>query len=232
LKDLVIRTGTNKLVADLVNLDRVRSLLQSISDRRRFLARRQKAREAAQEHGTYIFIDFLSLPARHTDTSFYTSPARNSRGRRYPVHPVHPTPATREQPRHHLGETAIVVDRTRNSHAPRSVRPIGPRAHWWPRRCWASRLLALILKPVRERTTPRSSAERYERPLGGLGPPIHVRLPPCSCLHLHLGVGPASLLARLLISDSGGLSACPVRFWRVQTRAVPIPRFVVFVRGL
>jgi hypothetical protein len=38
LQDLVARTETNKLVTDLVNLDRVRSLLRAISCRRRFLA--------------------------------------------------------------------------------------------------------------------------------------------------------------------------------------------------
>jgi hypothetical protein len=58
LKELVIRTGTNKLVNNIVDLDRVRSLLDRISTRRRFLARRQKAREAsgsaATEHGVYI----------------------------------------------------------------------------------------------------------------------------------------------------------------------------------
>ena len=36
LKDLVVRTETNKLVTDLVNLDRVRSLLKMIIYRRRF----------------------------------------------------------------------------------------------------------------------------------------------------------------------------------------------------
>ncbi|KAI0050088.1 hypothetical protein FA95DRAFT_1487881 [Auriscalpium vulgare] len=46
LKDLVVRTETNKLVTDLVNLDRVRSLLSTISYRRRFLAERQKVRLA------------------------------------------------------------------------------------------------------------------------------------------------------------------------------------------
>ena len=59
LKDLVIRTGTNKLVTDLVDLDHVRSLLKSISERRRFLAWREKALEATQEHGTYVSIDFF-----------------------------------------------------------------------------------------------------------------------------------------------------------------------------
>lgn len=41
LKDLVVRTETNKLVTDLVDLDRVRSLLKMISHRRRFLAYRR-----------------------------------------------------------------------------------------------------------------------------------------------------------------------------------------------
>ncbi|KAF9447122.1 hypothetical protein P691DRAFT_761034 [Macrolepiota fuliginosa MF-IS2] len=38
LKDLVVRTEVNKVVSDLVNLDRVRSLLMTVSHRRRFLA--------------------------------------------------------------------------------------------------------------------------------------------------------------------------------------------------
>ncbi|CAK5278246.1 unnamed protein product [Mycena citricolor] len=42
LKDLVVRTETNKLVTDLVNLDRVRSLLKTISHRRRFLKYKQQ----------------------------------------------------------------------------------------------------------------------------------------------------------------------------------------------
>ncbi|KAF9484619.1 high-affinity cell membrane calcium channel [Pholiota conissans] len=44
LQDLVVRTETNKLVTDLVNLDRVRSLLKTISYRRRFLAHLEKKR--------------------------------------------------------------------------------------------------------------------------------------------------------------------------------------------
>jgi hypothetical protein len=52
LKDLVIRTETNKLVTDLVNLDRVRSLLKMISHRRRFLAHReQQLRMRMEQHG-------------------------------------------------------------------------------------------------------------------------------------------------------------------------------------
>jgi voltage-dependent calcium channel len=38
----VARTETNKLVTDLVNLDRVRSLLRAITCRRRYLAHREK----------------------------------------------------------------------------------------------------------------------------------------------------------------------------------------------
>ncbi|KAK0201179.1 Ion transport protein-domain-containing protein [Desarmillaria ectypa] len=44
LHDLVTRTRTNKLVTDLVNLDRVRSLLKTISYRRRFLAHMEQKR--------------------------------------------------------------------------------------------------------------------------------------------------------------------------------------------
>ncbi len=54
LKDLVVRTGTNGLVTDLVNLDHVRSMLRTISYRRRFLAMRQQAHAAAADHGTII----------------------------------------------------------------------------------------------------------------------------------------------------------------------------------
>lgn len=54
LKDLVVRTETNKLVADLVNLDRVRSLLKMLTHRRRFLAylENKRAMQMGQQ-GTY-----------------------------------------------------------------------------------------------------------------------------------------------------------------------------------
>ncbi|KAI0086810.1 Ion transport protein-domain-containing protein [Irpex rosettiformis] len=44
LQDLVVRTETNKLVTDLVDFDKVQSLLLMISQRRRFFALREKAR--------------------------------------------------------------------------------------------------------------------------------------------------------------------------------------------
>ena len=44
-----MRTETNKLVSDLVNLDRVRSLLTTISYRRRFLAHLEQKRMAEAE---------------------------------------------------------------------------------------------------------------------------------------------------------------------------------------
>ncbi|KAF9005006.1 Ion transport protein-domain-containing protein [Cyathus striatus] len=49
LKDLVIRTETNKLVTDLVNLDRVQSLLKTIYLRKRFLTHLEQKRNAEQE---------------------------------------------------------------------------------------------------------------------------------------------------------------------------------------
>ncbi|KAJ3843127.1 Ion transport protein-domain-containing protein [Lentinula raphanica] len=49
LRDLVIRTETNKLVTDLVNLDRVQSLLKMISLRRRFLAHLERKRAESSE---------------------------------------------------------------------------------------------------------------------------------------------------------------------------------------
>ena len=60
LKDLVVRTETNGLVTDLTNLDHVRSMLKTISYRRRFLAMRQQA-QAADDHGTTI----ISLTTCH-----------------------------------------------------------------------------------------------------------------------------------------------------------------------
>ena len=55
MKDLVRRTETNKLVTDLVNLDRVRSLLKTITYRRRFLAhKRQLQAERYSQQGTFI----------------------------------------------------------------------------------------------------------------------------------------------------------------------------------
>jgi len=49
LEDLIVRNETNKLVTDLVNLDRVRSLLKTISYRRQFLAHLEKKRAEKYE---------------------------------------------------------------------------------------------------------------------------------------------------------------------------------------
>lgn len=51
LQNLVIRQETNKLVTDLVNLDHVRSLLKTISYRRRFVAYLTKKRSEKYEQG-------------------------------------------------------------------------------------------------------------------------------------------------------------------------------------
>lgn len=61
LKDLIVRQGTNKLVSDLVNLDRVRSLLKMISLRRRFLAERERSTQR-------------DIPAIHVDSAPSTPP--------------------------------------------------------------------------------------------------------------------------------------------------------------
>lgn len=57
LKDLVVRTETNKLVTDLVNLDRVRSLLKTISCRKQFLAYKERLH---QKEIPSIVVDSLS----------------------------------------------------------------------------------------------------------------------------------------------------------------------------
>ncbi|KAG0695689.1 Ion transport protein-domain-containing protein [Suillus ampliporus] len=63
LKDLIVRQGTNKLVSDLANLDRVRSLLKMISLRRRFLAERERRLSAQRD-----------IPAIHVDSAPSTPP--------------------------------------------------------------------------------------------------------------------------------------------------------------
>jgi len=55
LDDLVVRTEVNKLVTDLVNLDRVRSLLRSLTCRRRFLRYLEEKRAAKYDHGASSF---------------------------------------------------------------------------------------------------------------------------------------------------------------------------------
>ncbi|GLB42802.1 putative calcium channel [Lyophyllum shimeji] len=63
LQELVPRTETNKLVTDLVNLDRVRSLLKTISCRRRFLAYKARLAAEQQQHEIpSIVVDTLPEP--------------------------------------------------------------------------------------------------------------------------------------------------------------------------
>jgi hypothetical protein len=91
LKDLVVRQGTNKLVSDLVNLDRVRSLLKMISLRRRYLAEREMMLNAQRDIPA-IQVD----PAPSTPpplTRDITSP-RSDRGR-LNSSPSSPTPSPR-----------------------------------------------------------------------------------------------------------------------------------------
>ncbi|THU96001.1 hypothetical protein K435DRAFT_778779 [Dendrothele bispora CBS 962.96] len=70
LSDLVARTETNKLVTDLVNLDRVHSLLKTISHRRRFLSHLQRRRaekyESMQEIPSIVVDAMPSTPPSTT----------------------------------------------------------------------------------------------------------------------------------------------------------------------
>ncbi|OCH86932.1 hypothetical protein OBBRIDRAFT_890152 [Obba rivulosa] len=66
LKDLVVRNETNKLVTDLVDFDRVQSLLLMISHRRRYLAMREQERLKQMGHS--------DIPAIVVETSPTTPP--------------------------------------------------------------------------------------------------------------------------------------------------------------
>ncbi|KAJ7726287.1 Ion transport protein-domain-containing protein [Mycena maculata] len=66
LKDLVVRTETNKLVTDLVNLDRVRSLLKTISHRRRFLRYQQQQLMTSDPAIPSIIVDVMPATPPHT----------------------------------------------------------------------------------------------------------------------------------------------------------------------
>lgn len=61
LQDLIARNETNRLVTDLVNLDRVRSLLKTISFRRQFLAYLEKKKAEKYEKGVSSLFFFHLL---------------------------------------------------------------------------------------------------------------------------------------------------------------------------
>ncbi|KAG1824615.1 Ion transport protein-domain-containing protein [Suillus subaureus] len=82
LKDLIVRQGTNKLVSDLVNLDRVHSLLKMISLRRRYLAEREitlNAQRGKLLFGVINIVDddlmgIVDIPAIQVDPAPSTPP--------------------------------------------------------------------------------------------------------------------------------------------------------------
>ncbi|KAF8063493.1 Ion transport protein-domain-containing protein [Lyophyllum atratum] len=98
LKDLVSRTETNKLVTDLVNLDRVRSLLKTISHRRRFLAYKDRLFAEQQQEIPSIVVDTL----RETP-----SPVTPD-GSHYGSAPGSPTP----ERRFHSPDVSLALDLT------------------------------------------------------------------------------------------------------------------------
>ncbi|KAF7291112.1 hypothetical protein MIND_01254300 [Mycena indigotica] len=79
LKDLVIRTETNKLVTDLVNLDRVRSLLRTISHRRRFLKAKQERLLSSEPDIPAIVVDVMPATPPNTtrdiSSGLYSTPS-------------------------------------------------------------------------------------------------------------------------------------------------------------
>ncbi|KZT30145.1 hypothetical protein NEOLEDRAFT_1238275 [Neolentinus lepideus HHB14362 ss-1] len=75
LKDLVVRTDQNKLVSDLVNLDRVRSLLRMITLRRRFVAERDRMRDLRMSQQDIPAIVVEGLPGTPPFSRDITSPS-------------------------------------------------------------------------------------------------------------------------------------------------------------
>jgi len=93
LKDLVMRTETTKLVADLVDFDRVQSLLLMISHRRRYLAMKEHARmEQMQEQ---------DIPAIVVESSPVTPPP-STRDITSPRIDFSPRPLDPDSPSRHL----------------------------------------------------------------------------------------------------------------------------------
>ncbi|KAG7087347.1 hypothetical protein E1B28_013323 [Marasmius oreades] len=92
LNDLVVRTETNRLVTDLVNLDRVHSLLRTISHRRRFLAHLERKRllilEQSQDIPAIIVDPTPETPQSTRDISaiYDSAPPSPTPDRRFPGH--------------------------------------------------------------------------------------------------------------------------------------------------
>src|SRR5882757_1223904 len=65
LQDLIARNEINRQVTDLVNLDRVRSLLKTITSRRHFLAHLEKKRAEKYEKGIlFLFSLIFRVPQK------------------------------------------------------------------------------------------------------------------------------------------------------------------------
>lgn len=105
LKDLVARTEINRLVTDLVNLDRVKSMFTTISYRRRFLAhmkdkRMQESLAFGSQHGVpHIVVD--SIPSTPSTTTRDIASAWDS-------NPPTPTPPSRTYK--HSSHVSLALD--------------------------------------------------------------------------------------------------------------------------
>ncbi|KAJ2913591.1 hypothetical protein MD484_g6822, partial [Candolleomyces efflorescens] len=103
LDDLVVRTEVNKLVTDLVNLDRVRSLLRSLTCRRRFLRHLEKKRAGMyqeQEIPSIIVDDTMPetpitppLSSRDITASMYGGESPTPRRSHFGIHDTNMTMA-------------------------------------------------------------------------------------------------------------------------------------------
>ncbi|KAL0066269.1 calcium channel protein [Marasmius tenuissimus] len=90
LNDLVVRSETNRLVTDLVNLDRVHSLLRTIHHRRRFLAHLEQKRlsklEQSQDIPAIIVDGMPETPqySRDISSAYDSAPPSPTPDRRFP----------------------------------------------------------------------------------------------------------------------------------------------------
>ena len=80
MKELVTRTEINKFVNDLVDLDRVRSLLKTIYYRRRYRAQREAAQRKTMYDADIPAIIVDELPTPPPSTRDITTASRDSMG--------------------------------------------------------------------------------------------------------------------------------------------------------
>ncbi|KAF8146232.1 Ion transport protein-domain-containing protein [Mycena galopus ATCC 62051] len=160
-KDLVVRTET-KLVTDLVNLDYVRSLLRTISHRRRFLKYKQQQLMALEPDIPSIIVDVMpSTPpstTRDISSAGYTSAPGSPMPGRFFTPDVSLSSST---PQLQSSELQLAVARITPASPPRSLlrvpRPDDPTPRRPPIRFDRSASTSSNLFAVRKRTPSAAS---------------------------------------------------------------------------